>query len=146
MDRFCRDSTLFQFTTRRLRDFIDPNPRLMRTDEELDFANLVQPLEECYCPDFGRPTTHPEVMARALLICRIASRENVAETFVSGVRSHRRRFRQSGCSCAHPNTLSIVSLSSDSVRLNEKGISQSRRWAVNWGRRLAPRLWGRLVG
>ena len=39
-----------------------------------------------------------------------------------------------------------VSLSSDSVRLNGKGICQSYRFAVNWGRRVAPRLWGRLAG
>lgn len=33
-----------------------------------DFAKLVAPLEGCYCPDFGRPAVHPEVMARALFI------------------------------------------------------------------------------
>ena len=25
LDRSCRDSTLFQFTSKQLRDFIDPN-------------------------------------------------------------------------------------------------------------------------
>ena len=49
LDRCRRDSTLFQFTNRRLRDFIDPNHLLIRIDEQLDFAKLVAPLEECYC-------------------------------------------------------------------------------------------------
>lgn len=64
-----RDPTLFQFTTKQLRDFIDPNHLLIRIDERLDFANLAAPLEECDCPDFGRPAIHPEVMVRASLIC-----------------------------------------------------------------------------
>ena len=68
LDRSRRDSTLFQFTTKQLRDFIDPNHLLIRIDESLDFAKLVAPLEEYYCPDFGRPAIHPEVMVRALLI------------------------------------------------------------------------------
>lgn len=71
LDRLRRDSTLFQFTTRQLRDFIDPNHLLIRIDEHLDFAKLVEPLEEYYCPDFGRPAIHPEVMIRALLICSL---------------------------------------------------------------------------
>ena len=71
LDRSRRDSTLFQFTTRQLRDFIDPNHLLIRIDEQLDFAELVEPLEGCYCPDFGRPAIHPEMMARALLICSL---------------------------------------------------------------------------
>ena len=66
-----RDSTLFQFTTRRLRDFIDPGHLLIRIDEELDFGKLVAPLEARYCPDFGRSAIHPEVMVRALLICSL---------------------------------------------------------------------------
>ena len=68
LDRFRRDYTLFQFTTRRLRNFIDSNHLLVRIDEQLDFAKLVAPLEDYCCPDFGRPTIHPEVMVRALLI------------------------------------------------------------------------------
>ena len=71
LDRYCRDSTRFQFTTRQLRDFIDPNHPLIQIDERLDFAKLVEPLEEYYCPDFGRPAIHPEVMVRALLICSL---------------------------------------------------------------------------
>ena len=61
LDRCRRDSTLFQFTTKQLRDFIDPNHLLVHIDEQLDFAKLVAPLEERYCPDFGRPAIHPEV-------------------------------------------------------------------------------------
>ena len=53
LDRSRRDSTRFQFTTKQLRDFIDPNHLLIRIDERLDFAKLVAPLEACYCPDFG---------------------------------------------------------------------------------------------
>ena len=34
LDRHRRDSTLFQFTTRRLRDFIDPDHLLIRIDEQ----------------------------------------------------------------------------------------------------------------
>ena len=71
LDRSRRDSTLFQFTTKQLRDFIDPNHLLIRIDEQLDFAKLVAPLEEYYCLDFGRPAIHPEVMVRALLICSL---------------------------------------------------------------------------
>ena len=71
LDRSRRDSTLFQFTTKQLRDFIDPKHLLIWIDEQLDFAKLVEPLEDCYCPDFGRPAIHPEVMVRALLICSL---------------------------------------------------------------------------
>ena len=41
LDHYRRDSTLFQFTTRRLRDFIDPNHLLVEIDEKFDFAKLV---------------------------------------------------------------------------------------------------------
>ena len=71
LDRCRRDSTLFQFTSKRLRDFIDPDHLLIQIDEQLDFAKLVAPLETRYCPDFGRPAIHPEVMVRALLICSL---------------------------------------------------------------------------
>ena len=71
LDRSRRDSTLFQFTSKQLRDFIDPSHLLVKIDEQLDFAKLVAPLEEYYCPDFGRPAIHPEVMVRALLICSL---------------------------------------------------------------------------
>ena len=69
LDRSRRDSTLFQFTTKQMRDFIDPNHLLIRIDEQLDFAKLVSPLEERYCPYFGRPAIHPEVLVRPLLVC-----------------------------------------------------------------------------
>ncbi|MEO0250146.1 MAG: transposase, partial [candidate division WOR-3 bacterium] len=68
LDRYSRDSTLFQFTTKRLRDFIDPKHLLIQIDERFDFAKLVKPLETSYCPDNGRPAVHPEVLVRALLI------------------------------------------------------------------------------
>ena len=61
LDRSRRDSTLFQFTSKQLRDFID---------ERLDFAKLVAPLEEYYCADSGQPANHA-VMFRALLICSL---------------------------------------------------------------------------
>ena len=59
LDRLRRDSTLFQFTTKQLRDFIDPNHLLIQIDEQLDFAKLVEPLEDRYCPDFGSPPFIP---------------------------------------------------------------------------------------
>lgn len=68
LDRHSRDSTLFQFTTKRLRDFIDPNHLLIQIDKQFDFARLVKPLEDYYCRDNGRPAVHPEVLVRALLI------------------------------------------------------------------------------
>ena len=71
LDRHRRDSTLFQFTTRRLRDFIDPDHLLIRIDEQFDFARLGCPLEDHYCLDNSRPAIHPEVMVRALLICSL---------------------------------------------------------------------------
>ena len=71
LDRYRRDSTLFRFTSKHLRDFIDPDHLLIQIDERLDFAKLVAPLEERYCPDFGRPAIHPEVMVRALLVCSL---------------------------------------------------------------------------
>ena len=68
LDRHSRDSTLFQFTTKRLRDFLDPKHLLIQIDEQFDFARLVEPLEDYYCRDNGRPAIHPEVLVRALLI------------------------------------------------------------------------------
>ena len=35
-----RDSTLFQFTTKQLRDFIDPNHLLIQIDEHLVLCRL----------------------------------------------------------------------------------------------------------
>ncbi len=48
LDRCRRDSTLFQFTSKRLQDFIDPNHLLIQIDEQLDFAKLMAPLEQWY--------------------------------------------------------------------------------------------------
>ena len=69
LDRHRRDSTLFQFTTRRLRDFVDPDHLLIHIDGQFVFPKLVAPLEGYYCPDNARPAIHPEVMIRTLLIC-----------------------------------------------------------------------------
>ena len=71
LDRCRRDPTLFQFTSKRLRDFIDPNHLLIQIDWQLDFPKLVAHLEQRYCPGFGRPAIHPGAMVRALLICSI---------------------------------------------------------------------------
>jgi transposase len=68
LDRYRRDSTLFQFTTRRLRDFINPSHLLIQIDDKVKFAKLVEPLEGNYSPNNGRPAIHPEVLVRALLI------------------------------------------------------------------------------
>ena len=70
-DRLHRDSTLFQFITKQLRDFTDPNHLLIQIDGQLYFAKLVAPLKEPYCPDSGRLAIHPEVMVRALLACSL---------------------------------------------------------------------------
>lgn len=68
LDRHKRDSALFQFTTRQLRDFIDPNHLLIKIDGAFDFAELVAPLGEKYSRGSGRPAVHPEAMVRALPI------------------------------------------------------------------------------
>ena len=49
-----RDEALFQFTTKQLRVFIDHNHLLIQINEQLDFAKLMAPQEERYCPDLGR--------------------------------------------------------------------------------------------
>jgi hypothetical protein len=38
LDRHRRDSTLYQFTSWRLRDCIDPDQLLIQIDEQFDFA------------------------------------------------------------------------------------------------------------
>ena len=40
LDQHRRDSTLFQFTTRRLRDFVDPDHLLIRINEQFDIGKL----------------------------------------------------------------------------------------------------------
>ena len=54
-----------------MRDFTGTNHLLIQSDGQLDFAKLVEPLEEQYCPDSGRPPIHPEVMVRVLLVCSL---------------------------------------------------------------------------
>lgn len=53
LDRHRRDSTLFQFTSRRLLAFIDRDHLLIRIDEQFDFVRLVALLEDRYCRDQG---------------------------------------------------------------------------------------------
>ena len=50
LDRCRRDSTLFQFIGKRLRDFIDPNHLLIQIDEQLDFTKLVASLGTALLP------------------------------------------------------------------------------------------------
>ena len=44
VDRYRRESALFQFITKQLRDFIDPNHILVQIDEKFDFPKLVAKL------------------------------------------------------------------------------------------------------
>ena len=53
LDRHSRDSSLFQFATKRLRDFLKPRHHLIHIDEQFDFDRLVEPLEDYYCRDSG---------------------------------------------------------------------------------------------
>ncbi len=39
LDRFRRDSALFQFTEKRLRDFVGPGHLLIQIDERLNFSS-----------------------------------------------------------------------------------------------------------
>ena len=55
LDRHRRDSTLFQLTTPRLRDFIDPDHLVIQIDEQFDFAKLVAPLEDATAPTMAIP-------------------------------------------------------------------------------------------
>ena len=68
LDRFGRDSTLFQFTCSRLRDSIDPKHLSIQIDEPCEPAKLVEPLEDYDRRDNCRSAIHPEVLVRALLI------------------------------------------------------------------------------
>ena len=42
LDRHSRDSTLFQFTTKRMRDFIDPKHLLIQIDEQFGVDPIVR--------------------------------------------------------------------------------------------------------
>ena len=89
LGRCCRDSTLFQLTSNRLRDFIDPNHLLIQIYEQLDFAKLVAPLEGRYCPGSGRHAFHPKVIVRALLICSIYNRCLLPQIVFGHLREYR---------------------------------------------------------
>ncbi len=84
LDRYSRDSTLFQFTSKRLRDFIDPKHLLIQIDERFDFRKLVEPLEDYYCRDNGRPAIHPEVLVRALLRISVFQSRQKTQVLVGG--------------------------------------------------------------
>ncbi len=64
LDRCRRDSTLFQFTSKRLRDFIDPDHLLIRIDEQLDFAKPVA-RRRLTCSELRSRFLVPEGMAAA---------------------------------------------------------------------------------
>ena len=55
LDRSRGTSALFQFSTMRLRDFIDPNRLPIRIDEQMDLARPPKPLEDHCRPHFGPP-------------------------------------------------------------------------------------------
>ena len=102
LDRNRRDSPLFQFTTRRLRDFIVPDHLLIHTGEQFDFGELVAPLEERYCPDNGRYAVHAEVMVRALLICSLYNISSFRELRQEIEFRHRREYRLPLVPFPHP--------------------------------------------
>ena len=66
-----RDSTWFQLTARRLRNFVGPDHLMVGTDVKFDFGKLVAPREDRYCPDDAPYSAHPKVMVRALPVCSL---------------------------------------------------------------------------
>ncbi|MDD9994264.1 MAG: hypothetical protein OXS35_00750 [Dehalococcoidia bacterium] len=99
VNRSRRDSTLFQFTTNRLRDFIDPNHLPIRIDERFDFGRLVSPLEDRYCDDNGRPAIHSEVLIRALLICSLYNVASFRRLSFGHIGEHRISLVRQGWRC-----------------------------------------------
>ena len=70
LDRHRRDSTLFQFTTRRLRDFVDPANLLMR----IDSGKLPTPLEDRCCRSTTMSSEHrpfPSMLIFTHRSCRL---------------------------------------------------------------------------
>ena len=59
LNRCRRHSTLFQFTSKPLRGFIDPNHMLIQIDEQLNFPKLFAHLEQRYCPALDTCPTSP---------------------------------------------------------------------------------------
>ena len=68
LDKTRRDSELFQFSPKPLRDYIASNHILLKIDELFDFSYVVDLVKPYYCPDNGRAAVHPEILLRALLI------------------------------------------------------------------------------
>ena len=66
VDKTRRDSELFQFSPKPLRDYIAPNHILLKIDALFDFSYVVDLVKPYYCPDNGRGAIHPEVLLRAL--------------------------------------------------------------------------------
>ena len=52
------DYRIVSSTSATLSKIVDPNHLLKQIDPQLDFAKMVVPLEERYCPDVGRPAIH----------------------------------------------------------------------------------------
>ena len=59
LDRCRRDETLLQFTTKHLRDFIDPGHLLIWIDERMYFAKLVAPWRRGTLPISAVPPSIP---------------------------------------------------------------------------------------
>jgi len=68
LDKTRRDSMLFQFTYKPLRDYVASNHILLKIDELFDFSYVVELVQPFYCADNGRAAIHPEILLRALLI------------------------------------------------------------------------------
>ena len=61
---------------------------MIRIDEKFDFARLVAPLEDLYCPDNGRPAIHLEVTIRALFVwslCNISSFRRLSSAIAENI-------------------------------------------------------------
>ena len=81
LDRCRRDSTLFQFTRKRLRDFIDPNHLLIQIDEQLDFAELVAPLDGRYVNGAATRFLNPRLLlSSSRSIYRIRNRFRIVNS------------------------------------------------------------------
>lgn len=68
LDRYKRDSTLFQFTPKRLRDFVGPQHLLVQAGEQFDSAGAGSP--DGFELLWGQwvAAIHPEVLVRTGLI------------------------------------------------------------------------------
>jgi len=63
LDKNRKDSELFQFSPKPLRDYIALNHILLKIDELFDFSYVVDLVKPYYCPDnpaYGE--IHPEIL------------------------------------------------------------------------------------